>query len=322
MENAKKPRAIPAWAIAAALVLGLAASGALAWALEEAVAAPESTAGTPAAESRSPNGSDNDVVAAAVRDHIRSLAERGLARGSGTAHQVRRAARPATLDASAASEHPGPSMADGDEPGPTDLADGASAGSPASPAAGPSPSADEGAGTSPAPAPDPGTSEPPAGDPADSGTADDRSEDDAGGGNGASEPKPPAPAAPEPGMAARSLNIGGAIIPYRDVRGGTTPDSGAGLWLGSDDTTDGSWGYFVGHNPGSFSPVKGLGVGSTVILCDNAGRSRTYTVRTVFTAEVTATWKTIAARVTGYGESIVLQTCSGDGATNIIVVAA
>ena len=39
MENAKKPRAIPAWAIAAALVLGLAASGALAWALEEAVAA-------------------------------------------------------------------------------------------------------------------------------------------------------------------------------------------------------------------------------------------------------------------------------------------
>ena len=44
MENAKKPRAIPAWAIAAALVLGLAASGALAWALEEAVAAPESTA--------------------------------------------------------------------------------------------------------------------------------------------------------------------------------------------------------------------------------------------------------------------------------------
>lgn len=87
-------------------------------------------------------------------------------------------------------------------------------------------------------------------------------------------------------------------------------------------TTDGSWGYFVGHNPGSFSPVKGLGVGSAVILCDSAGRSRTYTVRTVFTAEVTATWKTIAARVTGYGESIVLQTCSGDGATNIIVVAA
>lgn len=160
MENAKKPRAIPAWAIAAALVLGLAASGALAWALEEAVAAPESTAGTPAAESRSLDGGDG-VVAAAVRDHIRSLAERGLARGSGAAHQVRRAARPATLDASAASEHPGPSMADGDEPDPTDLADGASAGSPASPAAGPSPSADEGAGapaspqraTPPTPAP-------------------------------------------------------------------------------------------------------------------------------------------------------------------------
>ena len=120
----------------------------------------------------------------------------------------------------------------------------------------------------------------------------------------------------------RTLYIGGAAIPYRDVRGGTTPDAGAGLWLGSDDTADGSWGYFVGHNPGPFAPVKTLGCGSTITLCDAAGATRTYIVRDVFTIETTATWKTIAGRVTGYGESLVLQTCTGDGATNTIVVAA
>ncbi len=136
----------------------------------------------------------------------------------------------------------------------------------------------------------------------------------------------PGPAAPGSSGALAlpiaTLLVNGTIIPYRDVRGGTTPDSGAGLWLGSDDTTDGSWGYFVGHNPGSFSPVRNLGIGSSVALRDRAGRSRIYTVRTVFTVKATATWKTIAARVTGYGESIVMQTCSGDGATNIIIVAA
>lgn len=127
-----------------------------------------------------------------------------------------------------------------------------------------------------------------------------------------------APTAKTPG----TLAIGGAVIPYRDVRGGTTPATGAGLWLGSDATDDGSWGYFVGHNPGPFAPVKTLGCGSTITLCDTAGATRTYIVRDVFTIETTATWKTIAGRVTGYGESLVLQTCTGDGATNTIVVAA
>lgn len=139
----------------------------------------------------------------------------------------------------------------------------------------------------------------------------------------APDPAPaPAPDPAPPASSPRTLYIGGAAIPYRDVRGGTTPDAGAGLWLGSDDTADGSWGYFVGHNPGPFAPVKTLGCGSTITLCDTAGATRTYIVRDVFTIETTATWKTIAGRVTGYGESLVLQTCTGDGATNTIVVAA
>ena len=91
--------------------------------------------------------------------------------------------------------------------------------------------------------------------------------------------------------------------------------------MGSDAVDDGSWGYFVGHNPGSFAPVRSLSSGDAVVVCDRSGGQRTYTVRDVFQVEETATWKTIASRVTGYGEAVVLQTCAGDG-MNVIVVAA
>lgn len=129
-----------------------------------------------------------------------------------------------------------------------------------------------------------------------------------------------APQTPPPAKC-RTLTIGDTTIPYRDVRGGTTPATGAGLWLGSDATTDGSWGYFIGHNPGSFTPVRTLKRGDTIMLVDSQGAARDYRVHTVFTIEITATWKAIAPRVTGFGESIVLQTCTGDGKTNTIVVA-
>lgn len=122
-------------------------------------------------------------------------------------------------------------------------------------------------------------------------------------------------------IAPGTLVVGGTAIPYRDVRGGTTPSSGGGLWLGLDAVDDGSWGYFVGHNPGSFAPVRSLSSGDAVVVCDRSGAQRAYTVREVFQVEETATWKTIASRVTGYGESVVLQTCAGDG-MNVIVVAA
>ena len=122
-------------------------------------------------------------------------------------------------------------------------------------------------------------------------------------------------------IAPGTLVVGGTAIPYRDVRGGTTPSSGGGLWLGSDAVDDGSWGYFVGHNPGSFAPVRSLSSGDAVVVCDRSGAQRAYTVREVFQVEETATWKTIASRVTGYGESVVLRTCAGDG-MNVIAVAA
>lgn len=118
-----------------------------------------------------------------------------------------------------------------------------------------------------------------------------------------------------------TLAIGGTVIPYRDVRGGTTPATGAGLWLGSDAVDDGSWGYFIGHNPGSFAPVRSLKIGDAVTLTDQSGKRRTYQVRSVLTVSAAATWKTVAPLVTGFGESVILQTCTGNGLTNTIVVA-
>ena len=75
-------------------------------------------------------------------------------------------------------------------------------------------------------------------------------------------------------IAPGTLVVGGTAIPYRDVRGGTTPSSGGGLWLGSDAVDDGSWGYFVGHNPGSFAPVRSLSPGDAVVVCDRSGAQR------------------------------------------------
>ena len=92
-----------------------------------------------------------------------------------------------------------------------------------------------------------------------------------------------------------------------------------------------SWAYFSGISEtkglslknllASFAPVRSLSSGDAVVVCDRSGAQRAYTVREVFQVEETATWKTIASRVTGYGESVVLQTCAGDG-MNVIAVAA
>ena len=49
-------------------------------------------------------------------------------------------------------------------------------------------------------------------------------------------------------IAPGTLVVGGTAIPYRDVRGGATPSSGGGLWLGADAVDDGR-----GRNAGAIS---------------------------------------------------------------------
>ncbi len=120
-----------------------------------------------------------------------------------------------------------------------------------------------------------------------------------------------------------TIDIDGDAMPYVSAYLATTaPSSGAGLWMGSDSTTDGSWGYFIGHNPGPFHHVMDLAPGDAITVTDSAGAARTYRVVDVFTVPDTTAWEDIQQRVTGYGESIILQTCCGDDANYRIVVAA
>ncbi len=137
-------------------------------------------------------------------------------------------------------------------------------------------------------------------------------------GNGAGD-SAAAPAA----AGSATLTMGSQVIPYVSSHlSVSAPESTAGLWNGSDSTTDGRWGYFVGHNPGVFSCMLAMGNGSSVTVTDGAGAARTYTVLKVFDVPNTATWRDVSDTVTGYGESIVLQTCIDGGNRYRIMVAA
>ena len=127
---------------------------------------------------------------------------------------------------------------------------------------------------------------------------------------------------PAPHYEPNTITVEGVTIPYIwDLKAATAPTHGAAVWMGNDDTTDGSWGYFIGHHPGDFGPVMNLRNGDAVTVCDGNGNTRTYHVIDVFDVPDTTTWNQIADRVTSHGESAVLQTCVGDNAHYRIVVA-
>lgn len=129
--------------------------------------------------------------------------------------------------------------------------------------------------------------------------------------------------AEQPSLDPMCLVIFGNVIPYVDAYGATAaPASTAGLWMGNDSTTDGTWGYFIGHHPGVFNSVMYLSAGDTVTVCDRDGNAATYSVFAVYDVPNTTTWEEVSGGVTGYGESFTLQTCVGDGETYRIVQAA
>ena len=120
-----------------------------------------------------------------------------------------------------------------------------------------------------------------------------------------------------------SLMIAGNVIPYVDAyKAERAPDHTAGLWMGSDSTQDGSWGYFIGHHPGVFNCVMYLQQGDVIQVCDRDGNMRAYTVFEVYDVPDSTQWGQIASEVTSHGESIALQTCCGDDASYRIVEAA
>ena len=123
-------------------------------------------------------------------------------------------------------------------------------------------------------------------------------------------------------MKPATIDVNGDVMEYvPSFESASAPTSGAGLWMGSDSTTDDSWGYFIGHNPGPFTCVMTLKNGDPVTVCDGEGATRTYRVVDEFIVPDDTYWEDIRSRVTDYGESIILQTCCGDNAHYRVVIA-
>lgn len=126
----------------------------------------------------------------------------------------------------------------------------------------------------------------------------------------------------ESDMPSRSISIKGDVVPYVDsFESASAPVHGAGLWMGTDNVDDGTWGYFIGHNPGDFTAVMSLVEGDEITVKDSNGNSRTYHVIDAFTVPDTTYWEDIQGHVNGYGESVIVQTCCGDNENYRIVVA-
>ena len=118
----------------------------------------------------------------------------------------------------------------------------------------------------------------------------------------------------ETSASTRTITIDGVTMSYSDSYGtSSAPNSGAGIWKGSDSTTDGSYSYYIGHNPGSFNAAANASNGSQITVNDSDGNSRTYTVVDTFVVSRDSTWGDVSDRVTSHGESVALQTCVEDG---------
>lgn len=106
------------------------------------------------------------------------------------------------------------------------------------------------------------------------------------------------------------VDIGGTRIPYIYAYGVTVaPPRTAGIWKGSGDVDDGEQSWFIGHNPGVFWRVATLVVGDVVTI-HNASGSRSYRIVKYHDFPKDTSYYYVRDNyISGYGESIVVQTC-------------
>lgn len=130
-----------------------------------------------------------------------------------------------------------------------------------------------------------------------------------------------------PAYSPMTITMAGQTIPYQNggqSSGQSVIDSDpagiASTWGGAavQSGDDGQNTHFIGHNPGAFSSIFSLGVGSQIVVTDGNGTPTTYTVRTLlqlddYGKEVgtgTNYWDLIVG--TDGGERISLQSCVND----------
>ena len=122
------------------------------------------------------------------------------------------------------------------------------------------------------------------------------------------------------------LRFAGSTVPFIQYGGASAaPSSGAGAWMGNGNVSDGAPTHFIGHNPGDFSGVMGLSVGSAITVVDGSGNERTYTVYEVI--DVTddgynandPSDDVFPRMLYAGGERISLQTCINDSVNRCVL---
>lgn len=142
------------------------------------------------------------------------------------------------------------------------------------------------------------------------------------------EPSQSAPAIEDklPAPTTSTLHFLGQSIPFVQCNGvGSAPASGCGTWTGTGLVNDGAPTHFIGHNPGDFSPVMNITVGTSITVVDSANQTRTYTVYEVLDVNDDGTnadnssddtWQRV---IDDSGERISLQTCITDSVNRIVL---
>ena len=103
-------------------------------------------------------------------------------------------------------------------------------------------------------------------------------------------------------------------MPYRQGEPAdiTAPDGYASTWVGTGCVSDNANTYFIGHNPGVFERVMDLEIGDKVTVFDDDGDSRTYYVFDALFLPNGSNYFVYESRIAPTGETITLQTCTGD----------
>ena len=143
----------------------------------------------------------------------------------------------------------------------------------------------------------------------------------------ATQEAPAAPVTTAPTYAPMTLTMSGTVIPYQNGGQGAgqsiidaNPNGVASTWGGAavQSGDDGQNTHFIGHNPGIFSAVFSLSIGSQIVVTDAAGTPTTYTVQSLlqlddYGNEVgTGTNYFDFVVAAGGGERISLQSCIND----------
>jgi hypothetical protein len=126
------------------------------------------------------------------------------------------------------------------------------------------------------------------------------------------------------------IYVNGAAIPYGNSNAYNCQaviDQGIGGlddYLGYFSGDDGLGNYFCGHNPGCFTPLVSVGIGSTIIVTDANGTPFTYHVTRITTMDdygYEPNGNFLIEQVRRMGnESVAFQTCLTQ-TNNLVIIA-